>query len=307
MRTGIATLALLLSLALAPVGASEALAAPSRPAPLHEQTERVLDRAGFRARMVAVLQGMTPPLKVRVVSDEELVVTGADGTDSRLFLTNAYQQYLNDPADLEAVLGKFSRLATGEGRRTEIQVGDLRVLVRSRGYLDFLRDAARREGKPSTSDDLPLHRILPGGLVALVAQDHPEVYSFPVRADLRAVAPDDAVGWDAALANTRANLGEILTEEAADGVLIVSTSNGFGVSLLMLDEVWDGKALKGKGAPVVAIVDRDTLLLAHEGDLGGVDALGRLIDVLSAQPDSQLLSTALLVRRASGRWEVLER
>jgi len=307
MRTGIAMLTLLLSLALAPVGASAALAAPSQPAPLHEQGERILDKAGFRARMVAVLQGMTPPLKVRVVSDEELVITGADGTDSRLFLTNAYQQYLNDPADLDAVLGKFSRLATGEGRKTEIQAGDLRVLVRSRGYLDFLVDAARREGKPSTPDDLPLHRILPGGLVALVAQDHPEVYSFPFRADLRAVVPDDTVSWDAATANTRANLGEILTEEAAGGVLIVSTSNGFGVSLLMLDEVWEGKALKGKGAPVVAIVDRDTLLLAHEGDPGSVAALGRFVDVLSAQADSQVLSTALLVRRAGGRWELLER
>ncbi len=297
-------LAALLGLVSAP---AVGLAAPSQPAPIHEQTERVLGKAEFRARMVEALEAMTPPLKVRIVSEEELVVTGPDGADFRLFLTNAYQQYLNDPPALDAVLGKFARLVTGEGRKAELKVGDLRVLVRPQGYLDFLRDAARGEGKPSTADDLPLHRALPGGLVALVAQDHPEAYSYPFRADLRAVAPDDAASWDAALANTRANLGEILTEEAAGGVLIVSTSNGFGVSLLLLDEVWNAKALKGKGAPVVAVVDRDTLLLAHEGDPRNVAALGQLIDALAADPDSQVLTTALLVRRADGRWAVLER
>jgi hypothetical protein len=307
MRTGIAPLAVLLALVAASAGGSGVMAAPSRPAPIHGQTERVLDKAAFRARMVETLEGMTPPLKVRIVSDEELVVTGADGVDSRLFLTNAYQQYLNDPPGLEAVLGRFARMITGEGREAELKTGALRVLVRPQGYLDFLRDAARREGKPSTPDDLPLHRALPGGLVALVAQDHPEVYSYPVRSDVRAVVPDDAASWEAALANTRANLGEILTEEAAGGVLIVSTANGFGVSLLLFDEVWDAKALKGRGAPVVAVVDRDTLLLAHEDDRGNVAALGRLIDALSAEPDSQVLTTALLVRRADGRWEVLER
>ncbi len=83
---------------------------------------------------------------------------------------------------------------------------------------------------------------------------------------------------------------------------MVSTTNGLGLSLMLMDEAWRRPDLLGKGDPIVLLVSRTVFLLAHEGDSASIDALEILLEKEEASPASDLLSPNMFVRRG-GRWQ----
>jgi hypothetical protein len=307
MRTGIARWIAVVAVLAGLVGAGPVRAKPTAHVPT--QATRVepvlLTRLEFRDLMIRRLGEQSPPIKAVAVSEEELVLTREGVDDYRMFLGNAYRMYLNDPEALEQTLGKFIRLAVGADREGELSAASLRALVRSPDFLSAAREMMARDGKPFTADDQPLSRVLAGDLVVLVAQDHPESYSYPPRKSVLEVVPGEGEVWKRALANTRAELGEIQTEELEDRLVIVRTSTGMALALLLLDEPWSRPDLKGKGAPVVLVVDRETLVVAHEDDIGAMATMVALARGMAADRDSGLLSAYLYVKRARG-WDVLK-
>lgn len=305
MRTGIAKWTVGLATAVALTSIAPAFAAPTQPLPPSERTERTLSRAEFRDRMMAKLKARSPDLKVTIVSEEELVVVRGEEGDFRLFLTNAYRQYLNEPGELEAVLDKYARLTLEPDDKVAITTASLRLLVRPDTFLGSARSAARKEGKAITPDIMPMNRPLVGDLMVLVAQDLPETFRYPPRGDMIEAIPDEKTIWDGALASTRSGVGEILVEEIEPGLFAVSTTSSLAPSLMLLDEPWARRDLKGKGDPVVLVVDKETLALAHADNADAMAMIRRLRTSMARDPESGLLSSQLYVRR-EGVWRVLE-
>jgi hypothetical protein len=297
MRTGIAwwcvALACMLLTALSPA----AMAA-----------DGVITRLQFRDRVVARLEAANPDFKVKVLSLDELEVTGVGEGEVRMYLGNAYRQYLSDPSSLDQVIMRFVGVAVSataaEAEDAPLAPADLRLLIRPAGFLDEVGKMRARSGKPTLDTDLPVSRPLAGDLVVLLGLDHPQSYSYPPRATVEEALPS-ADAWTRALTNTGAAVGKIRTEALRDGVSMVTTESGLGPSLLLLDNVWTQAPLKGQGDPIVVVFSRTALLLGHEGDPESIDALVAILKAERAFAGNDLVSDQLFIRR-NGRWEVFD-
>lgn len=297
MRTGIArwciAMAGLLMMALSPA----AMAA-----------DGAITRLQFRDLVVARLEAANPDFKVKVLSIDELEVTGVGEGEIQMYLGNAYRQYLSDPSALDEVIARFVGVAVSataaQAEDAPLALADLRLLIRPAGFLDEVRKMRARSGKPVLDTDLPVSRPLAGDLVALLGLDHPQSYSYPPRATVEEALPS-ADAWTRALANTDAAVGEIRTEALRDGVAMVTTDSGLAPSLLLLDEIWARAPLKGQGDPIVVVFSRTALLLGHEGDPASIEALVVILKTELAFAGNDLVSDQLFIRR-HGRWEVFD-
>lgn len=297
MRTGIArwciAMAGLLMMALSPA----AMAA-----------DGVITRLQFRDLVVARLEAANPDFRVKVLSIDELEVTGVGEGEIQMYLGNAYRQYLSDPSALDEVIARFVGVAVSataaQAEDAPLALADLRLLIRPVGFLDEVRRMRARSGKPVLDTDLPVRRPLAGDLVVLLGLDHPQSYSYPPRATVEEALPS-ADAWTRALANTDAAVGEIRTEALRDGVAMVTTDSGLAPSLLLLDDVWARAPLKGQGDPIVVVFSRTALLLGHEGDPASIEALVAILKTELAFAGNDLVSDQLFIRR-NGRWEVFD-
>jgi hypothetical protein len=270
--------------------------------------EGVLTRLKFRDLVVARLEAASPDFRVKIVSIDELEVTGAGEGEIQMYLGNVYRQYLSDPASLDEVIGRFVGLAVSakaaEAEDAPLALADLRLLIRPAGFLEEVRKMRARSGKPVQPGDLQVSRPLAGDLVVLLGLDHPQSYSYPPQATVEETIPS-ADAWTRALANTAAVVGRIRTETLRDGVSMITAESGLAPSLMLLDEVWARAPLKGQGDPIVVVFSRTALLLGHEGDPASIDALLGILKAEQAFAGNDLVSDQLFIRR-NGRWQVFD-
>ncbi len=236
-----------------------------------------------------------PAFKIKVLADDELEITNPSGEVVSAFMDNAFAFYKENPGKLREILKNYSSIAVSDTNVVHAKADQLTILVRSAQYLSSARSL---ESGAEGAKEPPLNRPLAGDLVAYVAVDLPQSYQFlpanVLRSDLKM---DDQAIWARALANLRHHLPA--TDLSKQPIFALTVGNGLASSLLVESEVWDAPAMQVGGAPVVAPIAKDLIVVAHEGDAKGIANLREAAAKGSDDPDS--LSTALFVRR-KGAW-----
>jgi len=248
----------------------------------------------FRQAFVDEIHREYPTARVEPVGDDAVEVTPANGSAVTSYLDHAYDIYRQDPSHLADLLKQFVGVLGTATVVPTITADKLLILVRPSSY------AQGQAGGPFPGP--LLMRPLAGDLQAFVAVDQPNSYAFPRASELRSALrmKNDAI-WARALQNTQAEL-PAPAKAPPKHVFVLTSGQGIASSMLAEADFWDRADMQVGGAPVVAPVSKDIVLITHEGDAKGIAAM-RAAAAKSAN-DPEGLTTDLFVRR-NGGWEVL--
>lgn len=237
-------------------------------APLRAAEPALVPPGEFTAEYAVVLSAAEPQANVQIVKDLELKATLPERGDFSLYLDNAYQAYRQQPDARRAVIARFVAAALETIRWEDAPIDAARVVpvVKDRAWVDEANKLAQVRGMKETSayvvEDLNRE------FVVLYAEDSPrniryltpkDLEKLAIRKDLRA----------SALANLQRLLPKIEVH-GGNGYYMVSAGGDYEASLLLLDSFWRDDRFKVKGAIVVAVPARGTLLVTGADDRSGL-------------------------------------
>jgi hypothetical protein len=252
-----------------------------------------LSLAEFRERIASEIERRYPDARVDRIGDDELEIAVSDTAEPGfLNLARNYAAYREGRKSLAWFIEHH---ASGVMRGDfEASPEALLVLVRPHEF--------NPQPRGEDDGDRGLTRPLVSFLIAIVAVDAPESYTYAHASDLRRkLNMSDAEIWQRALANTRSQIGYEAAPLEVGKIGEIVTGIGLASSLLAEDEVWDGPEMTAFGPLLVSPIERDRLLFVPINDEVAVDGLRSWH--ARYQPNSDWLMDDLLVRR-DGRWEL---
>jgi hypothetical protein len=260
---------------------------------------QLLTMAQFRDAYVAELAREYPDDTVTVTGEDQLQITSPLAQVWTAYLDNAYKFYRQDPAHLTDILKRYISIMGETAAEPQISADKLIVLVRPASYAQTQLSMAAAPGQPDFGPLLT--RPLAGDLLAFVAVDQPHTYSFPPASVLRkALRLDDAAIFQRALENTERRVRG--PASPPPGLFVYTTGAGVASSLVAESDFWDQPGMQIGGAPVIAPVAKDLVIVAHADDASSIASLRKAAAQSATDPNG--LTSDLFVRR-SGAWVLL--
>jgi hypothetical protein len=243
MKTLLLALAMLVATAAAPVS----------DAPLSALQFRDATAAAWRDRY-----GTTPEPAGPTSFDAKL----PDGKAVRVYIDNAYQLYLQDPASLDAVIARHLQGLADSDETATADLDQLVIIVRPTTYLT---DSAAPGADLSKS--LPT-RPFAGDLSLFLAVDSPTTIRTASTDDLARWRIDTAAAWQRAYANIKPRVGPLQMFRLRDdnGASGIGAESGLAPSVLALPQMCGPEAAEGDNSQVVLVVSRDAFLFGVPGD-----------------------------------------
>lgn len=242
------------------------------------------------------VKAIAPELHVeRDGSDRVRIDT--DGDHFYIGVHEAYDRYIDDPDKQdEIVTDAAERLLVMLHEKDEKPTSaDIVPVIRDRPWLEMLRADARASGV----DDIDLVADdLNDELVVVYAFDLPSSIRFVGESELESFEVMRADLRDLAIKNLYRLVPTIGSQEFG-GVLLLTAGGIYESSLLLLDYLWTD-FLPIDGSAVVAVPNRDVLLVAGENEEAGVERL-REFARRSFEDEEYPIVPHLFARR-DGRW-----
>lgn len=250
-----------------------------------EGASTLLDKDAFVQAFVTHAHERFPDAQVSVRdagSDEISVgMKWADTAEFAWYPDNAYQQYLRDPAQIDAIvqqhLASLVALREGGGAKdSPIEPARVLPVVKNQGWLDGIEKLTSKNTKDANKleGSRPLHRPLAGDLLVAYVEDGDSGMRFLLHADLAATGAKDVDALDAlARGNLEKRLGEVRVV-GHDGRFRLQLDTNYEASLvLLIDRLRDRFAVDGD--PVIAVAARDSVMICGSRDREAVEALRR--------------------------------
>ena len=242
----------------------------------------VLDQRAFARAALERLQHSAPEAKFTLRAGENgaPVIEHAwpDGHSSKWFLDNAYQQYREDPRQLDAIVDQQLRSwretrAALSGPARADAAAHLLPVIKTRAWFEATTAQLASMAPPDkVADALPLHRDLAGDLVLVFAEDDVEGMRFVSTGALQNLQLRDAAALERrALDNLGARLGE-LQIVGKEGRYRLEFDNFYEASFVLLEPRWRDR-LTIDGDPVIAIAARNTVMVCGSRDRASIDVL----------------------------------
>jgi uncharacterized protein YtpQ (UPF0354 family) len=256
-----------------------------------------LSPEAFTQEYAAKLRAALPDRQVEILGPLELRVTGGKGSEYTSYLDNAYNEYLQDPDAREEILGR--RVAAALEMSSELPPlarENIVPVVKDRDWLAETAAAVSKKG----AERPPPHVVedLNDVLVIVYAEDTPLNIRYFGPEDLKKAGIERARLRSLAVENLRRLLPKVELHDA--GAFKMMTAGGnYEACLLLLDDLWDAKALGVTGEIVVAVPSRDLLLITSSDNDAGIARVREIVaEVVEESPYS--LTGELFVYRKGG-------
>jgi uncharacterized protein YtpQ (UPF0354 family) len=254
----------------------------------------------FTRDFAAALQKARPGLQVTVVQDLELKLAREDGSSATSFLNIPYGLYRQSPQGKDEILERYLA-ATLETLSQEIRPVDRTRIVpvlKDRGWLEETRLALRgKDGQPApeyVAEDFNRE------LVIVYAEDSPNHVRYLTPDDLEPAKVERGALKALAIENLK-RLSPKIEIKGEKGRYQVTGGESYDASLLLLDSIWTGGQLVVQGDPVVAIPNRELLLVTGSQDAEGIAKLRQVAEEGSTGNPYRLTSKLFVYR--GGRFE----
>ena len=212
--------------------------------------------------------------KVKIEKDLELKLTTAGGSESSVFLNNAYDAYKQDPAKKEEVIRRYVGSAAETAATLNATVDRTRIVpvIKDRLWLQATRATMRSKGieKPPEwiMEDFDQQFVI------LYAEDSEKSIRYLSPADLKATKLAPGELRTVACENLKRLLPKI-EQYRSHGCYVLSAGGSYEASLLLLDSLWKDQ-VKVKGEIVMAVPARDIFLVAGSEDANGLESLKKM-------------------------------
>jgi uncharacterized protein YtpQ (UPF0354 family) len=238
----------------------------------------ILTPARFTDEFVKAMRKSESSLKIEVVSEMQLKVTPANGRESTLFLDNAYSSYRQDPQSKKDIIKRYvaAGLETVSASKSSPALDSNRIvpIVKDRPWLDEVRKSLMDRGAKETPEDV--YDELNADLIIVYAEDSPKNIRYLTPKDLEKARLDRNTLKTLASKNLLKLLPKI-ERHGTGGFYMITAGGDYEASLLVIDSIWNDLQKDVHGDVVVAIPNRDLLIVTGSKDRQGIEKMKQLV------------------------------
>ena len=227
----------------------------------------VLSEIEFANKYLLALKEINPSVEYTLAPDLS-VNAKYKGIDYSHFPDNAYREYLMEPDSIDLVLMKFTQTANDLYKENKgINARNIIPVIKS---ADFIDEVKKLVGKTDSTKSSPIFEKYNDELLIVYAEDSEKNISYFTQDNFNKLH----ISRDSIEALALDNLDRMLTrtERIGDeGRYMVTAGGSYEASLLLLNSFWSRKNFPVKGDIVVAIPNRDMLLITGSKDKANID------------------------------------
>ncbi len=230
--------------------------------------EEILSPQTFSERFAREMREALPQGGVEIVSPLQLRISLRKSGDSTVYLSEAFEQYKQDPDAGEDLIARYVAGAL-ESVRGETKIDATRIvpIVKPRSWLADVQESA---GAGAVVYDLVNEE-----LAIVYAEDSDNSLSYFAASELAESAIDRAGLRQLAATNLVRILPQI-ERLGDDGFYTIQAGGDFEASLLVTGTVWTRESFPVKGDHVFAVPARDKLYVTGSDDVEGLKKLREL-------------------------------
>jgi uncharacterized protein YtpQ (UPF0354 family) len=228
----------------------------------------------FTKRYFDSLTNKFPTAKF-TIADDSTIEAKFNDNDIRISVDNAYREYTASPDSLRQVLTKYLTV-TGElfSSKEKISIDQIVPIIKPISYLDDIRSAAKKMG--ATKDVEGVYEKYNDQLIIAYAQDAKNSIQYLTHKDLKSLS----IKEDSLRKIATSNLDKLLTNierRGGDGLYMLTAGGDYEASVILLDNIFTKESLPVNGDFVIAIPNRDMLLVTGSNDKTGISKMKEMV------------------------------
>lgn len=208
------------------------------------------------------------------IINENTIEGNLNEKNIRIFTNNAYKEYLENPKSIEAILNKYVSVGNKYlGVDTAINYNRIVPIIKSIEYLVESRIEAKKMGV--TKDIDGVYEKYNDQLIIAYAEDADNEIRYLTQNDLKFISFELRSLKELAIKN----LDEILTSikrKDGGGFYMVIAGGNYEASIILLDNFLTKENFPIDGDMVVAIPNRDMLLITGSNNKPGISKIKEL-------------------------------
>jgi len=224
----------------------------------------------FTKRYFDSLVDKFPTAEFKII-DDSTIESKYHKKDIRISLDNAYIEYQAKPDSLQKVLSKYLKV-TSELYSPEEKINKNRIvpIIKPIAYLDDIRDVSMKMG--ATKDIEGVYEKYNDQLIIAYAEDTKNSIRYLTHADIKSLSISEDSVKSIAIKNLEQLLPNI-QRQGGDGVYMLSAGGDYEASIILLNNLLTKENLPVDGDFVIAIPNRDMLLITGSNDQVGISKL----------------------------------
>jgi hypothetical protein len=225
----------------------------------------------FQTIYLAALKEKFPD--VEFIPTEEFSIRGIKGDGEHIhYLNNAYDVYRADITNLNGVISDFTSSAGDLYEEWKVLLSDIVPVIKPVEYLDIVSDLfemKKEQISPLLADQYN------EDLIIAYANDGAHSLSYLREEALEQLGVQKEELLGIALDNLKTRLPDIQRHGDA-GFYMLTAGGVFELSLILLTKIWDQEQMPVNGDFVIAIPNRDMLLITGSEDAGSLEKLSQM-------------------------------
>ncbi|SHF30835.1 DUF1444 family protein [Dysgonomonas macrotermitis] len=209
---------------------------------------------------------------------EDLLITSKEDSIQH-FLDNAYTEYLGNPGDIGNILSRYTSAASEIHKydKETIKISNIVPVIKPIAYIDELKRLVK--GK-----DLPIvFEPYNDKLIIVFAQDNNHSIAYLNPDDFQKLNIEKPKLLETAIDNLKRKLEGLVNKVGDDGLYGIAAGGDYEASLILFDNIWTKEFFPVDGKFVIAIPNRDLLLIAGSNDTEGVEKIRQLAKQYNAE------------------------
>lgn len=211
-----------------------------------------------------------PAAKFTMIDDSTIQSKFQD-EDIRISVDNAYKEYQNEPDSLREILSRYLNVTSEAYNPKEaISINGIIPIIKPVSYLQDIKNAASKMG--ATKDVEGVYERYNDQLIIVYAEDSKNSIRYLTKEDLQSLS----INKDSLKQLSIRNLDRLLiniTRQGGDGVYMLTAGGNYEASIILLNNIFTKESLPVDGDFVIAIPNRDMLLITGSNDKAGISKI----------------------------------
>ena len=224
----------------------------------------------FTIKYFDSLSNRFPSSKFQIV-DDSTIISKFNDKKIRISVDNAYREYQAEPDSLQKVIRKYLTVTSELFElRGKINIDRIVPIIKPVEYLNDIRSVAKKMG--GGKDVEGVYEKYNDQLIIAYAEDTKNSIRYLTHDDLKTLA----INEDSIRKIAINNLDKLLTSiqrKGGDGVFMLTAGGDYETSLILLSDILNNESLPVNGDFVIAIPNRDMLLITGSNDKAGISKI----------------------------------
>jgi hypothetical protein len=225
-----------------------------------------LSADAFADLVIREVTGRAPSLELRIIEPLSLRVVAADTTEQQIHLDRAFDQYLDNPRELDEVVGRWASVIVGGTiRQDKLDLAAVVPIVKARRWIDSQR--AYHVEQFGTDKAFSLCWETYNAELIVAYAEFNSGLRFVRAEELEANGLDMAALRHLATKNLAERTRELRYMGGGSEVVVICAEGNLEPSLILLDEVWQDPRARVDGDRLVTIAERGFTITAGTENL----------------------------------------